>query len=191
MRRWWLHPGLQPGLRQIQHDYCHLITHTYSRARCLHLACGCAPPSQAQVFWARIKQMQEEDVPVYVTVTGATRGGLLVQYEHLEGFIPISHLGQVSHHSAPVPARAHVHHKTDHALQCRPRRHLLALLQKGIEGWKACSLLLPTRRCTHGAVLRYPDLARPSCLACTHPALLLTPPPTTTLALSFLFSLCR
>jgi hypothetical protein len=39
--------------------------------------------------------MQMDDVPVYVTVTAATRGGLLVQYNHLEGFIPISHLGQV------------------------------------------------------------------------------------------------
>lgn len=39
--------------------------------------------------------MQENDVPVYVTVTAATRGGLLVQYHHLEGFIPASHLGQV------------------------------------------------------------------------------------------------
>ncbi|KAF8068441.1 PU1 [Scenedesmus sp. PABB004] len=49
---------------------------------------------EAQTFWHRIKQMQEEDVPVYVTVTAATRGGLLVQYNHLEGFIPASHLGQ-------------------------------------------------------------------------------------------------
>jgi hypothetical protein len=39
--------------------------------------------------------MQQDDVPVYVTVTAATRGGLLVQYNHLEGFIPASHLGQV------------------------------------------------------------------------------------------------
>jgi ribosomal protein S1 len=50
---------------------------------------------QAETFWHRIKQMQQDDVPVYVTVTAATRGGLLVQYNHLEGFIPASHLGQV------------------------------------------------------------------------------------------------
>jgi ribosomal protein S1 len=50
---------------------------------------------QAATFWHRIKQMQQDDVPVYVTVTAATRGGLLVQYNHLEGFIPASHLGQV------------------------------------------------------------------------------------------------
>lgn len=52
--------------------------------------------SQAQIFWHRIRQMQENDCPVYVTVTAATRGGLLVQYQHLEGFIPASHIGQVS-----------------------------------------------------------------------------------------------
>eukprot|EP00882_Tetradesmus_deserticola_P000457 GHRQ01000502.1.p1 GENE.GHRQ01000502.1~~GHRQ01000502.1.p1 ORF type:complete len:466 (+),score=198.13 GHRQ01000502.1:58-1398(+) len=49
---------------------------------------------EAATFWHRIKQMQQEDLPMYVTVTAATRGGLLVQYHHLEGFIPASHLGQ-------------------------------------------------------------------------------------------------
>ncbi|WIA30498.1 hypothetical protein OEZ86_000582 [Tetradesmus obliquus] len=49
---------------------------------------------EAETFWHRIKSMQVDDVPVYVTVTAATRGGLLVQYNHLEGFIPASHLGQ-------------------------------------------------------------------------------------------------
>jgi hypothetical protein len=53
------------------------------------------PPRQAQTFWQRIRQMQEEDVPVMVTVVAANRGGLMVQYAHLEGFIPISQLGQV------------------------------------------------------------------------------------------------
>ena len=46
---------------------------------------------QATVFWQRIRQLQEEDVPV----VAANRGGLMVQYAHLEGFIPVSHLGQV------------------------------------------------------------------------------------------------
>jgi hypothetical protein len=53
------------------------------------------PPTQAQTFWQRIRQLQEEDVPVLVTVVGANRGGLMVQYAHLEGFIPVSHLAQV------------------------------------------------------------------------------------------------
>lgn len=50
---------------------------------------------QAQTFWQRIRQLQEEDVPVMVTVVGANRGGLMVQYAHLEGFVPVSQLGQV------------------------------------------------------------------------------------------------
>ncbi|KAI8468426.1 MAG: plastid/chloroplast ribosomal protein S1 [Monoraphidium minutum] len=49
---------------------------------------------EAQTFWQRIRQLQEEDVPVMVTVMAANRGGLMVQYAHLEGFIPVSHLGQ-------------------------------------------------------------------------------------------------
>jgi hypothetical protein len=53
------------------------------------------PPAQAQTFWQRIRQMQEEDVPVTVTVAAVNRGGLMVQYAHLEGFIPVSQLGQV------------------------------------------------------------------------------------------------
>jgi len=32
----------------------------------------------------------EEDMPVTVTVTGSTRGGLLVRYEHVDGFVPLS-----------------------------------------------------------------------------------------------------
>lgn len=40
--------------------------------------------------------MQAEDVPVHVTVTAVTKGGLLVQYKHLQGFMPNSQLGSVS-----------------------------------------------------------------------------------------------
>jgi hypothetical protein len=60
------------------------------------LPCALPHHAQAEVFWARIKQMHANNVPVFVTVIAATRGGFVVQYEHLEGFIPISHLGQVS-----------------------------------------------------------------------------------------------
>lgn len=82
--------------------------HTTQRLSGLAVAACClvcpsltlAPPPtahapQAEVFWQRIKQMQAAMVPVFVTVMAATRGGLVVQYEHMEGFIPISHLGQV------------------------------------------------------------------------------------------------
>jgi len=48
---------------------------------------------EASVFWARTRQLQEEDVTVNVTVLGATRGGLLVQYAHLQGFVPLSQFG--------------------------------------------------------------------------------------------------
>jgi ribosomal protein S1 len=50
---------------------------------------------QAEVFWARIRQLQEEDVAMFVKVISCNRGGLMVQYHHVEGFIPVSHFGQV------------------------------------------------------------------------------------------------
>ncbi len=53
------------------------------------------PAPQATTFWQRIRQLQDEDVPVMVSVMAANRGGLVVSYSNLEGFIPVSHLGQV------------------------------------------------------------------------------------------------
>jgi len=49
---------------------------------------------EAEIFWARIRQLQEEDVAMYVKVASCNRGGLMVQYQHVEGFIPVSHFGQ-------------------------------------------------------------------------------------------------
>jgi small subunit ribosomal protein S1 len=47
---------------------------------------------EANVFWQRIRQLQEEDVTVYVTVESVNKGGLLVTYGQYDGFIPISQL---------------------------------------------------------------------------------------------------
>lgn len=49
---------------------------------------------EAEVFWARIRQLQQEDVAMYVKVVSSNRGGLMVQYQHVDGFIPVSHFGQ-------------------------------------------------------------------------------------------------
>jgi ribosomal protein S1 len=51
---------------------------------------------QAEVWWERSRQMLMNNVPVFVTVTAATKGGLVVQYDHVKGFIPVSQLGPVS-----------------------------------------------------------------------------------------------
>lgn len=61
---------------------------------------------QATTFYARIRQIQEEDIPVYATVTSVNRGGLSVMYHHLEGFVPISQCGPVSSWSACPSAAA-------------------------------------------------------------------------------------
>lgn len=50
-------------------------------------------------------------MPVTVTVLAANRGGLMVQYAHLEGFIPVSHLAPItadameSYVGAELPAK--------------------------------------------------------------------------------------
>lgn len=48
---------------------------------------------EAEVWWERSRQMLMNNVPVFVTVTAATKGGLVVQYDHVKGFIPVSQLG--------------------------------------------------------------------------------------------------
>jgi hypothetical protein len=50
---------------------------------------------QVSVFWARIRQLQEEDMTVYVKVDSANKGGLLVKYGPYDGFIPVSQFGPV------------------------------------------------------------------------------------------------
>lgn len=51
---------------------------------------------QASVFWQRMRQLQDENLTVYVKVESANRGGLLVKYGPYDGFIPVSQFGPVS-----------------------------------------------------------------------------------------------
>lgn len=53
---------------------------------------------QATVFWQRIRQLQEEDITVHVTVESANKGGMLVKYGVYDGFVPVSQFGPVSFH---------------------------------------------------------------------------------------------
>ena len=43
-----------------------------------------------------MRQLQEENMTVHVTVEGANRGGLMVKYGPYEGFTPVSQFGPVS-----------------------------------------------------------------------------------------------
>lgn len=42
--------------------------------------------------WQRARELYETDEPIELTVTGYNRGGLLVHFNSLQGFIPASHL---------------------------------------------------------------------------------------------------
>jgi small subunit ribosomal protein S1 len=42
--------------------------------------------------WARIKQLNKEEIIIKAQVTGINKGGLLVELENIQGFIPKSHL---------------------------------------------------------------------------------------------------
>ncbi|KAG1679620.1 hypothetical protein FOA52_006137 [Chlamydomonas sp. UWO 241] len=49
--------------------------------------------NEATVFWLRMRQLQEENLTVHVTVDSANRGGLLVKYGPYDGFVPVSQFG--------------------------------------------------------------------------------------------------
>jgi small subunit ribosomal protein S1 len=51
-----------------------------------------APAPPAEVDWAYAESVYKQDQVVSLTVTGHNRGGLLVQGENLQGFVPYSHL---------------------------------------------------------------------------------------------------
>jgi small subunit ribosomal protein S1 len=49
--------------------------------------------------WDRVKQLYERDQIVSLNVTGCNRGGLLVEGEDLGGFVPFSHLVDITTHA--------------------------------------------------------------------------------------------
>uniref|UniRef100_A0A7R9VUN4 S1 motif domain-containing protein n=1 Tax=Chlamydomonas euryale TaxID=1486919 RepID=A0A7R9VUN4_9CHLO len=49
--------------------------------------------NEASVFWARLRQLQDENMTVTVKVDSANRGGLLVKYGPYDGFVPVSQFG--------------------------------------------------------------------------------------------------
>ncbi|KXZ42870.1 hypothetical protein GPECTOR_113g282 [Gonium pectorale] len=48
---------------------------------------------EATTFWTRIRQLQDEDVAVTVTVESVNKGGMLVKFGIYDGFIPVSQFG--------------------------------------------------------------------------------------------------
>lgn len=46
----------------------------------------------AQIDWGEMHRIMEADTVIELPVTGFNRGGLLVEYEHLRGFVPASQL---------------------------------------------------------------------------------------------------
>ena len=42
--------------------------------------------------WTRIRQLNTEDIVIQAKITGINKGGLLVELENIQGFIPKSHL---------------------------------------------------------------------------------------------------
>lgn len=56
-----------------------------------HLMLSCME-EQIEMAWTRIRQLQAEDIAVKAYVVEVNRGGMIVEYEDLQGFIPGSHL---------------------------------------------------------------------------------------------------
>jgi small subunit ribosomal protein S1 len=57
---------------------------------------GSAPPSGGAEDWLWARKLYEEDGVVELPVIGYNRGGLLIEARTLRGFVPISHLVQVT-----------------------------------------------------------------------------------------------
>lgn len=53
-------------------------------------------PRQIAVNWERARRIYEQDETVRLQVTGFNRGGLLVEGAELQGFVPVSHLVNMS-----------------------------------------------------------------------------------------------
>ena len=88
-------------------------------------AAGPDPPRsaslQSDVLWTRVRQLQEEDVTVFVTVTDFNNGGLTVDYMGIEGFIPIQQFGNVSGQPSTAPPCAP--HRCDQKAPHSPPLH--------------------------------------------------------------------
>ena len=57
------------------------------------------PPQDGEVIeqnWEKAQELYEQDQAIELKVTGYNRGGLLVETEDLKGFVPVSHLIQIS-----------------------------------------------------------------------------------------------
>ena len=48
------------------------------------------------VDWSKVQRIFEMDETIVLTVTGSNRGGLLVDGSDMSGFVPVSHLMEVS-----------------------------------------------------------------------------------------------
>lgn len=51
-----------------------------------------APPSERERLWEELREAMQRGEPVEVDVVGTNRGGLVISYNGLRGFVPASHL---------------------------------------------------------------------------------------------------
>ena len=54
------------------------------------------PMLQEAICWQRVKQLQEEDATVSGTVVQINKGGVMVEVQHLRGFVPMSQIQNVN-----------------------------------------------------------------------------------------------
>lgn len=60
-------------------------------------------PEKPAPDWPRVMELYQQDQIVSLKVTGANRGGLLVEGERIQGFIPFSHLVEPAGSNEPEP----------------------------------------------------------------------------------------
>ena len=71
-----------------------------------------APPQRdSAADWEAARHLYEADEPIELTVVGYNRGGLLVGFHSLQGFVPASHLVNFPQHSSEEERMAALTHK--------------------------------------------------------------------------------
>ena len=65
---------------------------------------------ESEMVWARLKQLQQEDVTVEATIVHVSRGGMISTVDGVRGFIPSSHVGSldVAEGESPVGMKVQV-----------------------------------------------------------------------------------
>ncbi len=87
--------------------------------------------------WERIKQIKNEDISIEAYVKGINRGGILIELEEIQGFIPNSHLlvseSKYNLLYTKIPCKLLVANEQNNKLICSARCAIIAKIMQNIK----------------------------------------------------------